>query len=218
MTANTADSNTRQQVRKAIEMAANPIAISEISEAIGLHENTIRGHLNILLTLGDIERTQLSATQRGRPKWLYTKSSRPQAMASHLLNALTIRLSEVGEPGLVEEAAASWAAMLPSTQPAKNIDDAVANLSASLDGLGFTTKLSSLGDAVAVSNCPYELLVGESPIICDIHTALASKILHDSGQPVSIASMEVFATKGVCIARLNRADQDPKRVIDATDY
>lgn len=29
---------------------------------------------------------------------------------------------------------------------------------------------------------------------------------------------EVFATKGVCIARLNRADRDPKRVIDATDY
>ncbi|CAB4342445.1 unannotated protein [freshwater metagenome] len=218
MTANTADSNTRQQVRKAIEMAANPISISEISSSIGLHENTIRGHLNVLLALGDIERSQLSATQRGRPKWLYTKSSRPQAMANHLLNALTVRLSEVGEHELVEEAAASWAAMLPSTQPAKNIDDAVANLATSLEGLGFTTELSSLGDAVAVSKCPYELLVGESPIICDIHTALASKILHDSGQPVSIASMEVFATKGVCIARLNRADQVPKRVIDATDY
>ena len=218
MTANLTDSNTRQQVRKAIEMAVNPISIAEISDSIGLHENTIRGHLNVLLALGDIERTQLSPTQRGRPKWLYTKSKRPQAMARHLLNALTSRLSEVGEEELVEEAAAGWAAMLPSPQPATNINEAVANLSASLENLGFTTEISSLGDAVAVSHCPYELIVGESPIICDIHTALASKILRDSGQPVSIASMEVFATKGVCIARLNRADRDPERIIDATDF
>ena len=70
-----------------------------------------------------------------------------------------------------------------------------------------------MGDAITVTDCPYADLVDDNPVICDIHTALVVRLLNQTGQPVTVESMDVWARRGMCVARLNRPDIVPARVI-----
>ena len=57
-----------------------------------------------------------------------------------------------------------------------------------------------------MTRCPYASLVGEFPTICDIHGALLNGILRESGQPIEVASLDVWAREDMCVARLRRED------------
>ena len=61
--------------------------------------------------------------------------------------------------------------------------------------------------------CPYVDLVGDNPVICDIHAALVGRLLEQTGQPVRVRSMDVWARPGVCVARLRRPALAPTRTI-----
>ena len=60
---------------------------------------------------------------------------------------------------------------------------------------------------------PYVDLVDDNPVICDIHAALVGRLLEQTGQPVRVTSMDVWARPGVCVARLRRSDLVPTRTI-----
>ena len=59
----------------------------------------------------------------------------------------------------------------------------------------------------------YADLVDDNPVICDIHTALVVRLLDQTGQPVTLHSMDIWARRGMCVARLDRPDIAPSRVI-----
>jgi hypothetical protein len=50
-------------------------------------------------------------------------------------------------------------------------------------------------------------------VICDIHTALLSRLLAQTGQDVTVEAMDVWARPGMCVARLRRPDLVPSRTI-----
>ena len=74
-----------------------------------------------------------------------------------------------------------------------------------------------MGDAISVTECPYAALVDDNPVICDIHTALVVRLLDQTGQPVTLDSMDIWARKGMCVARLKRPDIAPSRVISTNE-
>ena len=73
------------------------------------------------------------------------------------------------------------------------------------------------GDEITMTRCPYASLVGEFPTICDIHGALLNGILRESGQPIEVASLDVWAREDMCVARLRREDLRPLRTIQGSD-
>lgn len=204
---------SRTRVLAVIEAASDPVTVEELTERTGLHANTVRGHLDVLLASGAIERVPSGPQGRGRPRWLY-RSARPAASPFHFLaQALTAQLARTQDPGLADDAADRWAHALPALPAADTPDEAVAETTRALNRLGFIAEIGPVGDAIAVSGCPYADLVADNPVICDIHTALIVRLLDQTGQPVALEAMDVFPRRGVCVARLNRPDLEPVRTI-----
>lgn len=204
----------RRAVLETVRNAGGPISVDDIAEQCGIHPNTARTHLDVLMAGGELRRTQAEAAGRGRPKWLYTAVER--TAHEGLLGALTAHLALIGDSVSASEAARLWAATIPNTGPVDSIDAAVEMAADSLRSLGFQAEPTDLGEAVTVRGCPYATLAKESPVICDIHTALVARILEASGQQVRLATMDVWATADTCVARLIRQDRVPARTIDAS--
>ena len=96
-------------------------------------------------------------------------------------------------------------------------DEAVAEATDALNGLGFTAVANPRGDAITLTDCPYAELVDANPIICDIHAALVARLLTQTGQPVTVESVVVWTRPGMCAAHLRRPDLVPARIITADD-
>ncbi len=216
MTEIPAHQESRARIQGAIEASDVPLSVEAIAEATGLHANTVRGHLDVLRASGSVSRDAADAQGRGRPRWLYSSARRPASPFQALAEALSSQLSQIHDPAMAEAAADRWANALPHLPTAGSPDEAVAEATDALNRLGFNAIASPLGDSIAVTGCPYADIVDENPVVCDIHTALLSRLLGQTGQPVTIASMTVWARPGMCIAGLRRPDLVPARTI-ATD-
>ena len=204
---------SRARIQQVIESAAAPLTVEDIVELTGLHANTVRGHLDVLLAGRAIAREPAGANGRGRPRWLYRADGPRVSPFQFLAEALTVQLSRVQDPEMAEDAADRWARALPVLPQADSPDDAVAEATQALNRLGFQAVASPLGDAISVTDCPYADLVADNPVICDIHASLVARLLAQTGQPVTVAAMDVWARPGMCIARLRRADLGPARTI-----
>lgn len=199
----------------AIEVSDGPLTVEEISERTGLHANTVRGHLDVLLESGALTRDAADSAGRGRPRWLYSTSAPQASPFQALAEALSTQLSHVDDPGLSDRAAEQWARALPELPEASTPDEAVFEATGALNRLGFTAVTNPVGDAIAVTQCPYAALVDDNPVICDIHTALIARLLKQTGQPVTVGTVDVWARPGICIAHLNRPDLVAARTITA---
>lgn len=208
-------STTRDEVRRVITAAAQPLTIEQICRATGLHPNTVRPHLDVLLAVGAISREQGPREGRGRPPWLYRAQETAQDRDRRRLeNALLTQLREADSPLLAAEAAKRWAeGPGPHPVPADTIDKAVDHAASALRSVGFDVETTPTRDRIDLTTCPYAALVTERPVICDIHAALLHRLLQDSGQPVTLDRLEVRPELGVCTAHLRRPDRQPARTI-----
>ena len=128
---------SRSRIQAVIEAAPAPLTVESIAESTGLHANTVRSHLDILLAGGVITREAADAHGRGRPRWLY-RSATPQRSPFHALaEALSVQLALVGDPTMADRAAEQWARALPDLPSAGSPDEAVAEAADALTRLGF---------------------------------------------------------------------------------
>lgn len=208
--------DSRLRVQTSIEQAPEPLTVEQVAELTGLHANTVRGHLDVLLATGSITREAADSQGRGRPRWLYRPATPQTSPFQFLAEALTVQLARTQDPAMADAAAERWAHALPDLPLAFSPDEAVAETTEALNRLGFNAIASPVGDAISVTGCPYADLVDDNPVICDIHTALVVRLLDQTGQPVTLDAMEVWARRGMCVARLARPDIEPSRTIAIT--
>lgn len=186
--------------------------MEQIAEAVGLHANTVRGHLDALLASGRITRIADQRSTRGRPHWLYSATA--SASIRELARALDAELELASAPEVARLVAATWAEVGPDVRPAGTIEEAVDLATQALTDFGFGAVRNPVGDEITLSECPYASLVHEHPVICDIHAELLGEVLARTGQPVTLARLDVFPRPGLCVARLDRPDAKPEWSIE----
>ncbi len=206
--------DSRSTLETLIAEADAPLSIDDLTSATGLHANTVRAHLEVLEAGGSIERLQGKRAGRGRPPWLYRATAMDPSPHLVLAEALLDQLQDAASSDITATAAARWAATLHGERDeaalaAETPDDAVADVVAALEDLGFTATADSLGDRIDLQRCPYASLVDERPVICDIHAALITQLLDASGQPVTLTRLDVWSRRGHCTAHLERPDVQP---------
>lgn len=199
--------DSRATILAFIESADGVVRVEEIAETVGLHANTVRGHLDALLAAGRITRVPDQRSTRGRPHWLYSATS--TASIRELASTLEAELERASASDLPRMAAATWAEVGPDVHPADSPDAAVDQATAALTDFGFDAVRNTLGDEITLQACPYAELVREHPVICQIHAALLREVLDRTRQPVELASLDVFPRPGMCVANLRRPDLDP---------
>lgn len=203
--------DSRVAILDFVESAQDPVRVEDISAAVGLHPNTVRGHLDSLLAAGRISRIPDERSTRGRPHWLYSATS--AAHIDELAHALDHELKTAPAPDVARRAAAAWAKAAPVSEPVGTINGAVDQATEALVEFGFEAARNLVGDEISLSACPYASLVREHPVICDIHAALLAEILNRSAQPVTLDRIDVWPQPGVCVAHLNRPDANPERTV-----
>ena len=211
------DRDSRDRVLAVVKKAPTPLTIDEIAAATGLHVNTVRGHLDVLIAAESITREQPQVRGRGRPRWLYRPATPGPTPYQRLAEALSMELSHIQDPTLALATAERWAHSLPDLPAAATPDEAVLEAADALNRLGFEAEISPVGDAISVRQCPYAALVAENPVICDIHAALIDSLLEQTGQPVRLKTLQVWTRPDMCVATLMRPDLEPERVINALD-
>ena len=76
------------EVFHVIQENPDGIQVAEIGKALGMHPNTVRGHLEELLSAGVVSRRVAPGTGRGRPSHIYTARVARTNLASHSMIAL----------------------------------------------------------------------------------------------------------------------------------
>jgi len=205
--------SSRAQLLTYLQASGDVHSIEALTRELGLHSNTVRAHLDVLLAAGQVERIRLRPQGRGRPPLAFRATRDTHSPYDELSRNLSHALTAAAQPSLAEETATRWAATLTPVPPAESADDAVDLAIVALRAMGFTADVTQLGDSIVLGSCPFAALISEHPVICDIHTALLTHVFDAAGQGVAVEGMDVWVKPGLCRARLTRPDLNPARTI-----
>lgn len=195
-------------------------SIPEIVAATGLHENTVRGHLERLHSEGLVRREPRAADGRGRPAWEWTLvDARDADPALGLVVALAEALT-----GAVTDASAraraagvAWGRRLAGQRAE---DDGAALVDAVMRDQGFAPEIqeSSGHDSsghgsserdrthrMHLRHCPLLAAAkGRTDVVCAVHEGLVEGLLRsrDAG---GRATLTPFAVEGACALSLRAA-------------
>ena len=201
----------RADVLAALQAADLPQPVQAIADAVGLHPNTARFHLDALVEAGLSTREQEKRDRPGRPKLLYRVVPQPPTEAAALQNVAVALIRHLGtlEGGSGEQAEAAgllWGEQLAAQYPDQ---EPLQRVMTTLDGLGYRPELAGeAADVIVLTPCPLRSLLGDDdpgklPSVCRLHLGLMRGLLEDDPQ-LSVDELVPLATPTTCVARLRR--------------
>ena len=189
-----------------------PVTLAGLAEISGLHENTVRGHLDGLSADGLVTRSAGAPQGRGRPAWLWRArpigSEEYAGLAATL--ARTLRRSSAHPEDDAIGAGQDWGHSLAAgRRHDAGADTAGRGVAAQvrdlLDNLGFAPQgeVGADGGDLRLTRCPLlEVATEEPEIVCNVHLGLVVGALEEYGAPDPDAELTPFAEPGACVLRL----------------
>lgn len=188
------------RVLRSLEDLDDAVTVARLADETGLHENTLRSHLEALERAGAIARRRSDTQSRGRPAWLYVavrdrerteRTGFTRAMISALReesdrpDRAAARAGEEWGRGLVDGVA------VPTPTPVRHVLDL-------LDELGFEPEAES-ATRVRLTRCPLlDVARTDSDIVCALHLGLVRGALRAAGLPTAGLRLSPFHEDGYC--------------------
>jgi predicted ArsR family transcriptional regulator len=206
----------RETVLAALRSAQSPLTVGELADDLGLHANTVRGHLELLVHLGLAAREAEVRTRRGRPRILYSAEGNQPAKADAYRTLATVLADELSivapvDQSSSDEAGDRWASALVAEgrlTPTDDADAALAEVAELFDELGFDTTTEPLGDRLYLQACPYASIRATFPGVCELHLSLLRGALSATGSGLRVSGLDVEPKPGLCIAHLQQPKHD----------
>lgn len=194
-----APTGAQGRVLAALAQRDSPTTLAELAEITGLHDNTLRGHLDALHQAGHVSRLRVTPTGRGRPAWSYVAREAPYAalalaLSRGLENTPGGTAREAGESG-----GRAWGEQL---RELFDIDDRPPQerLMLALEHVGFRPEISAGRTSVRLTRCPFIDTARVHPeAVCSVHLGLIQGVL---GQSLERAALQPFAEPGACLVTL----------------
>lgn len=184
-----------------LEVATEPLSVADLSAVTGQHSNTLREHLDALISLGLLERSRRAGSGRGRPAYVYTLVPRGRDVAStSLFNALAGHLRATSEhPGATAETLGRTTAAAAVSVPVTSGRDALVT---AMEGWGFAP--SPRGDGPwLLRECPLlDVAVTDPDVVCGFHRGIARGIAESAGMDPSAVELVPFAEPDACLITL----------------
>ncbi|WP_243058398.1 metalloregulator ArsR/SmtB family transcription factor [Nocardioides sp. SR21] len=205
-------SPTRAALLETLQVQPEPTSLPALVKTTGLHDNTVREHLEGLRRSGLVRRTKAPATGRGRPRWLYEatphshEDPRPEyAGLAAALAAVIVRTSP--EPAAeARRAGADWGRRLAAgTAPAESAEAARRGVTAIFEDMGFEPEADADVRELRLTRCPLlEAAHQEPDVVCSVHLGIAQGALERYDAPTDGLELLPFVEPGACLLRLGR--------------
>lgn len=202
----------RAGILAAIRASSSGLGIRALSEATGIHENTVRFHLERLVADGLVERRAGRSRGPGRPPLTFVALPWREDVGGDnyelIARVLTTHLEGAAEDpvGVAEEAGRVFGR---GRGVRDRTGDALGELVEVLDEAGFLPEpvIDAEGRAVQVRvhHCPFGALAREDRSVpCGVHLGLMRGVLEASGGELAVDRLEPFVSPTMCVAHLAR--------------
>lgn len=200
----------RQVVLTALRTAQSPLRVRDLVDEFGLHENTIREHLEGLVTSAHAERVRLISSGRGRPSYGYQSRKdfvaqiEPQAREyASLALVLAKQLAAIGGSArsVAISAGEEWAnRFIQSIQEPSGSKVALRKrVYEILESLGYSPKANSKRNLIRLQTCPLLAAAKLEPeIVCSVHLGLVRGLISQAGENPNAVELIQFAEPGSC--------------------
>lgn len=173
--------------------------ITELTDATGLHANTVREHLQRLIESGYVVPEPERRAKRGRPRMLYSAVTGPDAPRSPIARR---KAREAAERGDLMRRVLPWTG---SALP----DDAQHQLDALVDDLqdaGFDPVVDDENLIVDLSPCTHaQAQAAHRDVLCAVHVGLMQGVLAEAGGPLAIEGLLPVCDPSQCHVQLTMA-------------
>jgi predicted ArsR family transcriptional regulator len=200
----------RREVLRVLKAAPSPMGIVAIAEELGVHPNTVRFHLDTLVSEGQVERMESDHGRPGRPPLMFRATRQMDRSGPRryrlLAEILVTSLAAERNPGAKALAAGrAWGQRLGSpTRHGNRIsaEESIDHLVHLLDGLGFAPERR--GDSqVGLRHCPFlELAETRTAVVCPIHLGLMQGALASWEAPITVPRLDAFVEPDLCVAHV----------------
>lgn len=188
----------RDRVLQLVRDHDGAVDAAELAGVLGLHQTTVRFHLDALCDQGAVARTRVRHAGVGRPRTGYVAvQGRLDYRALAEVLALEFGESAPQRRQRAQRAGQRWAQRMLAG-PAATGADRVTMTAETFDRMGFTPQLT--GRTLALHSCPVRDLARSHPeVACALHLGLLRGLL---GTPR--AELEPFAGPDLCLATVGR--------------
>lgn len=188
-----------------VEAQSAPVSTAALATATGLHENTVRGHLEHLMTDGYLTGSPAPARGRGRPAWHWRALSRDDSSAYAALAAVladTLARTSADPVGDAHGAGIRWGRDLAreSGSDAASARHAVTTV---MREQGFAP--DDTGEQITLRRCPLiEAAATHQSVVCAVHRGMVDGVVAAVGA-TETAELAPFTGPGECTLHLRAA-------------
>ncbi|MGO9153343.1 helix-turn-helix transcriptional regulator [Mycobacterium sp.] len=201
----------RREVLRLLRASANPMSILAIADALGVHPNTVRFHLDVLVGDGQVEQVAPGRKGPGRPPLMFQAvrqmdrgGTRHYRMLAGILSTALAAERNSGNKALA--AGRAWGLKMESPSDGDTgAEESIDRLVEVLDELGFAPeRRAANGDQqIGLRHCPFlELAETRTAVVCPIHLGLMQGAMEAWGAAVTIDRLEAFVEPDLCVAHL----------------
>lgn len=199
-------SDSAAAILEVLRAQAEPLTLAALTRTIGLHANTVREHLDVLVRRGLAQRHRAEPGGRGRPAWLYSATDSEVGTSEYagLAAALAAAISRSSPSPAADGAAAGeeWGRDLARARGAAPTtpDAARTRVVELLDDLGFRPQQQPEDPAtVRLTRCPLLEAAHRHPeVVCAVHLGIVRGALEAYGADPAGSELEPFSEPGAC--------------------
>lgn len=191
-------STAQDRLLELLAELGEPATLAALSAASGLHPNTVRGHLDVLLARGRVTRLKTRVRGRGRPAWTYAAREAPYAGLAEALAAGLEEGTGLSPAEAARRGGRRWGERL-TTRLALDDTAPRERVLIALEHVGFRPELDDTG-VVRLTHCPFLDAAHAHPdAVCSVHQGLLEGTL---GATVETGALKPFARPGACLVEL----------------
>ena len=204
-------SSRRQDVLAVLRGAGDPLSINAVADELGIHPNTVRFHLEALLSTGQVESVETDRVKPGRPALMFraVEGMDPAGPRDYRMLAGILADALAGQSNPAQRAVAAgraWTLHHTDTVTSHEEAEPVDRMIDLLADLGFEPeKRSSTTGAqeIGLRNCPFlELAKTRSDVVCAAHLGLMQGAMSAWDAPITVDALTPFAEPDLCVAHL----------------
>jgi predicted ArsR family transcriptional regulator len=204
----------RRDVLRVLKAATAPMSIVAIADELNVHPNTVRFHLDTLVSDGRVEQVAPEHKAPGRPPLMFraTRQMDRGGPRHYRLLAEILVMGLTAERNPRAKALAAGRAWGQGLQPPTGTggqantlgaEESIEHLVGVLDGLGFAPERRGQTQ-VGLRHCPFlELAETQRSVVCPVHLGLMQGALESWQAPVTVDRLEAFAEPDLCLAHLD---------------